>query len=73
MEKKFSEDIAAMFEVSDAELRRGMEDFMEEMASYCRTAAISIKGQTTIGCQELFGSVGGNIPFKTSCSLVSRW
>ena len=32
MEKKFSEDIAAMFEVSDAELRRGMEDFMEEMA-----------------------------------------
>lgn len=32
MEKKFSEDIAAMFEVTDTELRRGMEDFMEEMA-----------------------------------------
>ena len=32
MEKKFSEDIAKMFEVTDEELRRGMEDFMEEMA-----------------------------------------
>lgn len=32
MEKKFSEDIAKMFEVTDEELRCGMEDFMEEMA-----------------------------------------
>ena len=31
MEKNFSQDIVAMFEVSEEALRRGMEDFMAEM------------------------------------------